>query len=269
MMQTCLSKYFVALLSALFFFNVASAQKPSTGKHDNLYSAGYASAFIGGLYDVYFPYKQILAHGDFGLGAPEHLDGELLIFKGVPYQTRYTGKTTVVDVTGTAPYAISCFFKADKVIKPERTLNKTDFYKFLDSITTNQNGMYAIHVSGNFSYVKTRAFPAAEKPYQPLAALLANQHFFEFNNVKGDLVGFKLGEFAQGPFIAGYHFHFLQDNKVGGGHIVDLTVSDVVVEIDELTSYSMDLQQTQGFKEFDFTKDRKDEIKSVENGKKD
>ncbi|RCH56593.1 hypothetical protein DJ568_01670 [Mucilaginibacter hurinus] len=268
-MKTSIPGYFIALFFLLCFYGVAVAQKPSQGKYDNLYSAGYASAFIGGLYDVHFPYKQILAHGDFGLGAPEQLDGELLIFKGIPYQTRYTGKTTVIDTKGTAPYAISCFFKADKVIRPGRTLNKADFFKFLDSVTTNQNGMYAIHVSGSFSYVKTRAFPAVEKPYKPLAALLANQRFFEFKDVKGDLVGFKLGEFAQGPFIAGYHFHFLQDNKAGGGHIIDLTATDVTVEIDELTSYSMDLQQTPEFKEFDFNEDRKDEIKSVENGKKD
>ncbi|MEO6150691.1 MAG: acetolactate decarboxylase, partial [Mucilaginibacter sp.] len=82
-------------------------------------------------------------------------------------------------------------------------------------------------------------------------------------------VGFKLGEFAQGPFIAGYHFHFLSNDKEKGGHIIDFTAHDITIEIDELTSYSMDLQQTQEFKDFDFTKDRKAEIKSVENGKKD
>jgi acetolactate decarboxylase len=41
------------------------------------------------------------------------------------------------------------------------------------------------------------------------------------------------------------------------------------VELDELTSYSMDLPQTEGFRNFDLKTDRKDDIKSVENGKKE
>jgi len=261
-----------AIVAACFIclFNVANAQHTghSQKQFNNLYSAGYASPFISGLYDVYFPYKQVLQHGDFGLGAPENLDGELLIYKGVPYQTRYTGKTTVI-TAGTTPYAISCFFKADKTLKPGRDMTKAELYSYLDSATTNLNGMYAIHVTGQFNYIKTRAFPPMEKPYKPLAEILDRQVFFEFKDIKGDLIGFKLPAFMDGPFITGYHFHFLADNKEKGGHSIDFTTHDITVEIDELTSYSMDLQQTEEFKNFDFKKDRKDDIKRVETGKKE
>jgi acetolactate decarboxylase len=263
-MLSHLSKKIITLACFSVVFNIAFAQKK---QYDNLYSAGYAASFISGLYDVYFPYKQIMQHGDFGLGAPNDLDGELLIFNGVPYQTRYTGKTTVI-TEGTAPYAINCYFKADKTLKPGRSLSRAELYKYLDSVTTNLNGMYAIHVKGKFSAVKTRAFPPVEKPYKPMVAFMDKQVFFDFKDVQGDLVGFKLPAFMSGPFISGYHFHFLSDDKQKGGHIIEFTAQDIVVELDELTSYSMDLPQTEGFRNFDLKTDRKDDIKSVENGKK-
>jgi acetolactate decarboxylase len=235
---------------------------------DNLFSAGFASGFIGGLYDNWYPYKQLEKHGNFGLGAPGQLDGELLMMDGKIYQTRSTGKTTLVADTGKLPYAVVCFFKAKKTFTHAGALTKTGLYALLDSLLTNQNGIYAIHIKGKFKLVKTRAFPPVEKPYVPLAAMLNRQHFFEHSNVQGDLVGFRIPAFMEGAHISGYHFHFLSTDKTAGGHLIDLDATDITVEVDTLTSYTMDLPQTADFNNFDFKKDRKEEIKSVENGKK-
>jgi acetolactate decarboxylase len=238
-------------------------------QHNNLYSAGYASAFIGGLYDGYFPYHQLKAHGDFGLGAIDKMDGELTMLNGNIYQTQFTGKTRLVNDADKTPYAVVCFFHAAKVFSVNTILDKAGLYKYLDSLLSDQNGMYAIHIRGNFSYVKTRAFPpVAKKPYLPLADMLDKQHFFEFNNTDGDLVGYRLPSFMEGAHISGYHFHFLSDKKDAGGHIIDLKTKSITIEIDKLDSYTVDLPQNADFAHFDFKKDRKEEIKSVENGKK-
>lgn len=243
-----------------------SAQQKVVDK--NLFSAGYAAGFIGGLYDSYYPYKQLKQHGDFGLGAPGKLDGELMVFNGKLYQTQSTGKTTQLADTGKTPYAVVCFFHAEKTYKCNKPLSKSALFSYLDSILTNQNGIYAIHIKGNFSMVKTRAFPPVDKPYLPLAAMLDRQHFFDFKNIKGDFIGFKIPALMEGAHISGYHFHFLSDDKTGGGHIIDLLADDITIEVETLTSYTIDLPQTPEFNSFDFKKDRKEEIKSVENGKK-
>jgi len=262
---------FSVLLAVASFNFTASAQqkiRPGNSNDHNLFSAGVASAFIAGLYDAWYPYKQLKQHGDFGLGAPDQVDGQLLLFKGNLYKTQYTGKTTQLADTGKTPYALACFFHPVKVYKHTGTLNKTAFYNYLDSLLTNQNGIYAIHVSGKFKLVKARAFPPAQKPYLPLAEMLDKQHFFDHADMQGDMIGFRTPKFMEGPHIAGYHFHFLSADKVFGGHVVDLIAEDITVEVDPLTSYSMELPQTAGFENFDFKKDRKEEIKSVENGKK-
>jgi acetolactate decarboxylase len=266
-MKLSLKYFFAAILFVPAFKSVAQQKTPVND--GNLYSAGYASAFIGGLYDAWYPYKKLHQHGDFGLGAPAKLDGELIMLNGKLYKTQFTGKTSPVSDAEETPYAVVCFFKVAKVYKPTGQLTKAALFKYMDSVLTNQNGIYAIHIKGNFKYVKTRAFPPVQqKPYVPLAAMLDKQHFFEFNSIKGDMVGYKLPGMMEGPHIAGYHFHFLSADKTSGGHIIDVVADGITIEVDMLNSYTMELPPTVDFRNFDFKKDRKEEIKSVENGKK-
>jgi acetolactate decarboxylase len=262
--KICLS---IALISALY--TGANAQFVARPYSNNLFSVGYASAFVGGLFDGFYPYSQLKTHGDFGLGAPDKVDGELLMLDGKLYQSRANGQTIAINDTAKTPYAVVCFFSAEKTFKPAGQLNKAALFHYLDSVLTNRNGMYAIHIKGSFSYIKTRAFPpVSQKPYLPLAAMLDRQHFFEYRAVSGDLVGYKLPAYLDGQFISGYHFHFLSDDKANGGHLIDITTDNIIIEIDELKNYTIDLPQTADFKNFDFKKDRSQEIKRVETGVK-
>jgi acetolactate decarboxylase len=265
-----INKYLSVFLVSFYGLSyTANAQQKISADNNNLFSAGYAAGFIGGLYDAYYPYKKLKQHGDFGLGAPAKLDGELIMLNGNLYQTQGTGKTTLMKDTGKTPYAVVCFFHANKVFKPAKQMNKVALFHYLDSVLNKVNGIYAIHISGSFSYVKTRAFPpVGQKPYLPLAAMLDKQHFFEFHSTSGDLVGYKLPAFMEGPHISGYHFHFLSHSKDQGGHLIDMVSDNITIEVDVLNSYTIDLPQNDDFKNFDFKKDRKEEIKSVENGKK-
>ncbi len=244
---------------------------PALAQSNNktLYTAGHASAFIGGLYDAVYPYTKVLRHGNFGLGAPDKLDGEVLILNGKIYQTQATGKTFEVKPTAITPFAVVNFFNTGKAFKTSLKLSKAQLFAYLDSMLTNKNGIFAIKVTGYFGMIKTRAFPPVQKPYVPLADMLPLQHFFTFENIKGTLVGYRIPAFMDGPNITGYHFHFLSDDKKGGGHIVDLTTGDITIEVDQLDSFLVDIPQTKEFDNFDFRKDRRDEVKRVENGKKD
>lgn len=262
---------FLFLLVALCFLGpITNGQAPKPKKNNALYTAGHASAFIGGLYDAFTPYNKLLQHGNFGLGAPDKLDGEILILDGKIYQTQHTGKTFRVKGSELTPFTVVNFFVADKVVKPQVKLTKEKLYTYLDSVLPNQNGIYAIRIKGAFNCVKTRAFPpVTQKPYKPLAEMLALQKFFTFNNTTGDLVGYRIPAYMEGPNISGYHFHFISTDKQSGGHIIDLLSGNITIEIDELDSFTVDLPQTADFNKFDFKKDRREEVKRVENGKKD
>jgi acetolactate decarboxylase len=130
------------------------------------------------------------------------------------------------------------------------------------------NGLYAIHISGQFGYLKTRAFPPVKAhDHTPLADMLPLQHFFEFSNVKGDLIGYRLPSFMDNTNISGYHFHFLSADKSAGGHIIDIRADSLSIEIDRLDSYTIQVPATADFEQFDFKKNREEDIKSVERGK--
>ncbi|SEW52709.1 acetolactate decarboxylase [Chitinophaga arvensicola] len=256
-----------ALLLLLPVFLQAQIKHASPDVH-LLFTAGVASGLMGGLYDGFYPIDSLKNQGDFGLGAPDKLDGELLILHGKIYQTQYTGKTfEVLDHQQRVPFCMVNFFKAAIVLHVKQQMDKGTFYHYLDSLLPNVNGMYAIHVKGRFPNVKTRAFPPVnEQPYPQLAGMLDLQRFFQLKETSGDLVGYRLPVYMDNTNISGYHFHFLSDDKNTGGHIVDLTTGDITIEISPLDSYTVKVPATPAFNHFDFKKDRQEDIKSVERG---
>lgn len=253
------------LIIMLFAFTILSATPPP----NSLYTVGVGAGLIGGLYDGVYSYGSLKKHGDFGLGAPDKLDGEIVIFRGKTYQTQHSGKTFMPDDKQLTPFAMVNFFQPDIKITPHKAMNKVMLFQYLDSVLTNINGMYAIHVSGKFSYVKTRAFPPVkEHQHTPLAEMLPLQQFFEYKDCKGDLIGYRLPSFMDNTNISGYHFHYLSLQKDAGGHIIDLRAEDIVIEIDILDSYTVHVPSTKDYEHFDFKKNREEDIKSVERGGK-
>ena len=243
----------------------ASAQKLPE-RNNSLYTAGHAHAFIGGLFDAFYPYSELMQHGDFGLGAPDQLDGELVMLDGKIYQTQVTGKTFEIK-DGSTPFSVVNFFKPERKLTLKTTKTKEQLFAFLDSMLTNKNLIYAIRIKGSFEHIKTRAFPkSVKKPYAPLATMLSLQNFFNFNHVQGDLVGYRIPQHMDGANITGYHFHFLSADKKAGGHLIDLLSRTVTIEIDELDTFTVAMPKSDDFKKFDFNKDRKEEMKKVENG---
>jgi len=259
----------ISTLVATLFFTTSFVHIPLGDKPPNhLFTVGVGAGLIGGLYDGYYSYGKLKQHGDFGLGAPDKLDGELVVFQGKIYQTQNTGKTFVVDDKQLTSFAMVNFFQPDKKFTVSSAMNKESLFHFLDSVLTNVNGLYAIHISGTFSYLKTRAFPPVkEHDHTPLASMLSLQHFFEFNNAQGDLIGYRLPSFMDNTNISGYHFHFLNNQKDAGGHMIDVKADSITIEIDQMDSYSIQVPSTSDFEHFDFKKNRAEDIKSVERGK--
>jgi acetolactate decarboxylase len=261
----------IALLLVMPAFVQAAVNRQDTTfhpDHHHLFTAGVASGLMGGLYDGFYPIDSLKTKGDFGLGAPDKLDGEIMVLNGKVYQTQYTGKTfEMPDSRQLVPFCMVNYFEANTIVHVKNKMSKTEFYHFLDSIMPNVNGMYAIHIKGKFDYVKTRAFPPVnEQPYPQLAGMLDRQRFFQFKQSSGDLIGYRLPAYMDNTNISGYHFHYLSDQKDAGGHIVDLITGEVDIEISFMDSYTIQVPSTPAFNHFDFKKDRQEDIKSVERG---
>ena len=67
--------------------------------------------------------------------------------------------------------------------------------------------------------------------------MLKEQSEFEFNNVKGTIVGFWLPAYMNGPNAGGYHMHFVTTARDAGGHVLDCQPADVTVTLDETSEW--------------------------------
>ncbi|SHM73558.1 acetolactate decarboxylase [Chitinophaga jiangningensis] len=262
-----MKKYLILLLVGIALHQHGNAQQ---AKPHHLFTAGVASGLMGGLFEGFYPVSKLLQHGNFGLGAPDKIDGELLVLNGVAYQTTSTGATRVLPGNHLVSFAMVHPFVTKRRLRAPAVISKSMFFTMLDTLMPQKNGLYAVHIKGRFKYLKTRAFPpVTSHPYPTLASMIPQQKFFEFENIEGELVGYRLPAYMDNTNISGYHFHFLSADKKHGGHIVDLTLSGVTIEIDQLESYTVELPDTEEFRHFDFHQNRAEDIKQVERGSKE
>lgn len=235
---------------------------------NNLYNYGVIDAFIGGLYRGTLPIKDLKLKGDFGLGAPNLLDGEMTLIDGKAYQTKATGQTVELDNKHLTSFASVTFFKADTTFFQTSVTDKTTILNTIEKWLPSKNQMYAIKISGQFNHVKTRAFPpVANEPFPKLSTILDQQQFFDYKNTNGTLIGFFLPTYLNGINASGFHFHFLSKDKKQGGHILEFTGTDLKIEISTLKTFEMDTPKDKGFQDFKFIKAENESLRKVEQGK--
>jgi acetolactate decarboxylase len=234
--------------------------------YNKLFQFGVADAFASGLYNGELPLTTLKENGDFGLGAPDLIDGELTIYNGKVYQTKSNGQTAEAPETAKTPFAFVSHFKADATFSFVTPASRQNIFEQLDAYLCNKNGMYAIRISGLFDHVKTRVFPPVDhEPFPPLADILSRQNFFQFNNISGMLIGYKLPAYLDGINIKGYHFHFLSNQLTEGGHVLDFSIHHVKAEVAILTGVNLVAPASQSFMDYDF-ENAKSDLEKVESG---
>jgi len=220
-------------------------------------------ALMLGAYDGIMDFKTLKDYGDFGIGTFEGLDGEMLGFDGKFYQVKADGVAYQVIDSMLTPFSAVTFFDTDLEESLPEGMDYEQLPDFMEDLLPTGNIFYALRIDGEFSYVKTRSFPAQEKPYPPLAELTANQ--FEFTDEEGVIVGFICPEYVSGVNVPGYHLHFLTSNRDAGGHVLAFTVKQAVITVDYTSEFLMILpDDNSDFYKLDLTGDSQDVIDKVE-----
>jgi alpha-acetolactate decarboxylase len=236
-------------------------------KHKVLYNYGVIDGLIGGLYKGTLPVNELKLKGDFGIGAPDMLDGELTLLDGKAYQTKATGETLVLPDQYNISFSSVNFFKADTTFYITSLTDQKAILEVIQKALANKNSMYAIKISGDFEYVKTRAFPPTDGPPFPvLSTILDKQKFFDHQNTSGTLIGYHLPEFINGINANGFHFHYLSNDKANGGHMIDFKGKNQKIEISQLKSLELDIPTDADFQNFQFPKRVNEDLKRVEKG---
>ena len=67
---------------------------------------------------------------------------------------------------------------------------------------------------------------------------------------------------------AGWHMHFISDDRAKGGHVLGLEIKSAQLEWDYTNGFQMQLPNSKSFAEFDLQVDQSEDIKKVETNEK-
>jgi acetolactate decarboxylase len=221
--------------------------------NNELHNAGTRSAYQAGLYDGFTRVDDLVRYGDFGLGALDGNDGELIVLDGICYRTAANGATAVLDGASLTPYATVTTFRPTHSFQVDQELERKDLELRCDERLHVANRIFAIRIRGDFQLMRAGASVRQHVPYRPLAEVFPEYAFEELSPVSGTLVGFRCPPFLKGIDFVGYHFHFLSDDGEHGGHVDTFTVRDVQIDAMEISAYDVSLPREGPFFELDLS----------------
>jgi acetolactate decarboxylase len=209
--------------------------------HHTLFQTSTIDALLDGNYDGDITFAELEAHGDFGLGTFEALDGEMVALDGGFYRIRSDGRAYPVGGETKTPFAVVTFFEPALSRTLETVTDLADLCAYVDRLSGETNVCCGVRVDGRFGYIKTRSVPRQRKPYPPLVEVVKNQPVFELYDVRGSLVGFRFPDYAQGLNVAGYHFHFITADRRSGGHVLECRLTGGELRVDREADLRIEL----------------------------
>lgn len=231
-----------------------------------IYQTSLMSALLSGVYEGSTTMADLLNHGDFGLGTFNELDGELIAFNSQVFQLRADGSARAARPEQKTPFAVMTWFRPHYRLKIESTLSRQQLHDVIDSHIPSDNIFCALRIDGHFRHAHTRTVPRQTPPYRAMTDVLDDQPVFRFNGLDGVLVGFRTPQHLQGINVAGYHEHFITEDRQGGGHLLDYQLDHGELTFGEIHRLAIDLPADSAFLAANLHPDNLDAaIRAVEN----
>lgn len=188
-----------------------------------LYEHGTLASLMAGNMAGTITLADLLKHGSTGIGTFDGLDGEVIILDGEVYQAVSDGTVNhVTDSQAKMPFA-SVHTPADL---EELKLADVDFNalngKFVQQHEL-KNVFAALCLTEKFSHVKVRIAPKQKEPYPSLLEVAQGQPTFTRDDVNGTIIGYYAPEIFGSVTAAGWHLHFISDDRQFAGHLLEFT----------------------------------------------
>jgi acetolactate decarboxylase len=211
-----------------------------------IYQISTSAALVRGASDGAVSSQTLLAHGDFGLGTFEHLDGEMVVLDGAIYQVRGDGNVQRRQDNFRIPFAVVSRFQPDESFDVGVVDGLEALEQACNPHRESDNLFYALRVEGSFERMHTRAVKATAAG-TGLAAAAETQPEFHFKDIEGTLVCIWSPRYSSSFSIPGYHFHFLSKDRTKGGHVLGCSARALHVGIQTLYDYEVQLPESGPF----------------------
>jgi acetolactate decarboxylase len=232
--------------------NHVHPERDQAAAHE-IYQSSTMTALLDGVYDGGVTYGELERHGNFGLGTFNALDGEMIAIDGDYFHLHADGSADPVAPDEKTPFAAVTFFHGDARQACTGPINRQSLEKALDNMAPSHNLFAAVRIDGRFERMTTRTVARQTLPYRPLSEATASQTVNTWSDMTGTIAGFRSPDYAQGLSVAGYHFHFISDDRTSGGHVLEFILSEGTLRVDVESGLHLELPLTSAFRDADLT----------------
>jgi acetolactate decarboxylase len=209
-----------------------------------LFQTSTIQALLGGAFDGDVTLNELLAHGDVGLGTLNGLDGELIVIDGTVFKAELDCTLSHPDLQSLTPYAVVVPFTPGPEQHLTGPINPATLQRQLWPDSDPPSAPVALRIDGRFDMVRVRSVPKQVPPYPLLAEAIEHEHRSDLHDISGTMVGFCFPDGLSGIEIVGFHLHFVDDPHLHGGHVLDYTIREATVRIDEAAELHVELPVT-------------------------
>jgi acetolactate decarboxylase len=230
--------------------------------HATLFQVSTSGALVEGISQGVVTVGELKRHGDLGLGTFADLDGEMVIVDGGFWRVPGVGAVREAADSDLAPFAVVTSFRPERSIELTSVVSIDDLFGQLDSLRISNNLFFAVRIDGRFGHIHARA--VCKKAGGGLVDAATNQTEFEFHGVAGTIVGFWTPQYAKTVNIAGWHLHFLNQDRSGGGHVLDIAGHALRAQVQHLDDFRMAIPESPEFLKADLTRDPSNALNTAE-----
>lgn len=213
----------------------------------SIYQTGTINSLLQAVYDGDASMEKLSQHGDFGLGALDAIDGELIVCDGKFFRADARGQLNQLTPKTCSPFAVITKFNPEHSFEITASSFAELEQKLLPQLIS-ANLIYAIRIKALFNHIELRSEECTCRPYRKLVEILPElQRTFNFDNIRGTLVGVWFPNYLAQVNVPGFHFHFIDEQQQVGGHVFGLKMEHGKVEIQTLHGFELDLIQSAEF----------------------
>ena len=202
-----------------------------------------------GFYEGLTTVAELKQHGDLGIGAFDHLDGEMIGVDGVFYRITGDAVAHVAADSDTLPFCMVTTFRRAGIYTLPLDMTADGMTPFMDDKLGSNNSFYSLRLDGVFQNVRTRCFPKQSKPFVPLAEVMKTQPEFFYERLEGTLVGFRHPSYVGHMTPPGDHFHLISADRTFGGHVMSFEGAEATLAVDRIERHEMTYPDTPDFAE--------------------
>ncbi|MCC8428921.1 acetolactate decarboxylase [uncultured Reyranella sp.] len=222
--------------------------------HSTLFQVSTTGALVQGVYNEAVTIGGLRPHGDFGLGTFEGLDGEMVVLDGKFYQAHADGSITEPSDKASVPFATLTNFRPQHHGKIEGIDSMSSLIAALDKLRRSDNLFFAARLDGHFEEVYWRVACKVEAGVHLDKATDAQAEFRQ-KDVRGTMLGFWTPAYSRTIGVAGWHLHFLTDDRRNGGHVLGAKAASLEVQVHDLDNLHLAIPETREFLHADLTQD--------------